>query len=1256
MALRFLNPPTNQQFYSTFPSFGKNISFQWDELRQDLQLVNPVVRGTVYENQTSKPLHDSVVSGTEWGEFDFHNKYRIFWVKADSELQVQKNTGTAAVPVWTTHLTFATDADGNLILDDFKGAIKTVLETGTNGTTFSNATRLLFNRSSGFYLTSASSDGEPVVNLTQLFGRSDRFTQATSAVEWQIAHNFNSQTTQTAIYDDNNNAIMPTVERSVTFTQPTDAAEWTITHGLGTKNIFADAYDLNGTRITDSPYLRRFEVQNSNTVAFYFDRSLRGTANIQGISHGIDKIDVSDPNTAYFYFSSARKGYAIISTGALGSQSILSALEFTDGKNLIKSTRGNWNDTLFYLSTNANGQPVVNFLHDYVNTRGDTMDGKLTITSGGFYASGGADIIGPVDVTGDFTLTGDLTTTGNHFTNGTLWVDGKVEAEAYYTTSFGDLRDHGQMTGRGDDDHTQYILVDGTRAFTGEQSMGGNKLTNLAQPTSDNDAARLTDIPAFYGVTFKLSDSSFVDNSDTLEFDISDFSMTTPASGKPRVSVTASAGNAITFAESKSSAAAHTDNYFKVDSTYFYMQGGLSNPIISLHTAPGAGLSSIDFKDGTNTISSDALNFNDERFYLSTNAAGEPVVNFIDAAFARPELQNVTSENFNAGNHTTRTSSHETLSGKNRALLVCLTEGNSIYTTPINTTSSVTYAGQEMTMVAWPQPINTLTDPIVTVWGMVNPPVGTHDVTLTRPSLYGTSVVFQSCGFYNVDQDWPFRNFEAAQTNSHTSTPSIDILTSSPDSLLFGTVGGSGADTAPISGTSGQRGVTTIAGQGYGAAVGVQNSSGKNVTDTMSWLMSSSDGHTEAVVEIAAVGAVNDSKPVPAPVYLTPDFRSDGRVPMTNALRLMDAAAVMCLTFNDDGDTGLVHSADQLEWRCGNVPMLTLSESSVDTVTLGGNCSLLIDDGSAVDASSRPALAFNPDTDTGMWQESADTLSLGAGSTEMVRLVENGATGDHINLVSSEEATDGRVGINLGDNSTRPGATLHVQGDGLFENGKVVAAGFYSTGAPGELLPVIAGSNITVAQSDAGYTVSSSAGGAITFAETESGGYSNTATTLKVNSDHFYLSSSGGDGNPILSLQPNFETGNYVAPFTTPATEWTVNHNFNSTDMFWAAYDDGDQALIPARIDVSDPNTAYFYFAETTAGRAIVGGQTVAQLIPQEPVTMQFTLRAGADDTFTLIEYSAGAWTIDTAYHRTDAGTISADVLIDGSSVTGLLA
>ncbi len=56
--------------------------------------------------------------------------------------------------------------------------------------------------------------------------------------------------------------------------------------------------------------------------------------------------------------------------------------------------------------------------------------------------------------------------------------------------------DHGSISGLGDDDHTQYILVAGTRAFTGDQSFGGNKATNVANPVSGTDAVNLQTLQA----------------------------------------------------------------------------------------------------------------------------------------------------------------------------------------------------------------------------------------------------------------------------------------------------------------------------------------------------------------------------------------------------------------------------------------------------------------------------------------------------------------------------------------------------------------------------------------------------------------------------------------------------------------------------------------------------------------------------------------------------------------------------------------
>lgn len=43
----------------------------------------------------------------------------------------------------------------------------------------------------------------------------------------------------------------------------------------------------------------------------------------------------------------------------------------------------------------------------------------------------------------------------------------------------GGVTDHGLLSGLGDDDHTQYLLTNGTRAFSGNANIGGNSITNV---------------------------------------------------------------------------------------------------------------------------------------------------------------------------------------------------------------------------------------------------------------------------------------------------------------------------------------------------------------------------------------------------------------------------------------------------------------------------------------------------------------------------------------------------------------------------------------------------------------------------------------------------------------------------------------------------------------------------------------------------------------------------------------------------------
>lgn len=66
--------------------------------------------------------------------------------------------------------------------------------------------------------------------------------------------------------------------------------------------------------------------------------------------------------------------------------------------------------------------------------------------------------------------------------------------------------DHGGLAGLGDDDHTQYLLVSGTRAMTGALDMGTFKVTNMADGTADTDAVTVRQlVNSINGIDWKES-------------------------------------------------------------------------------------------------------------------------------------------------------------------------------------------------------------------------------------------------------------------------------------------------------------------------------------------------------------------------------------------------------------------------------------------------------------------------------------------------------------------------------------------------------------------------------------------------------------------------------------------------------------------------------------------------------------------------------------------------------------------------------
>lgn len=59
------------------------------------------------------------------------------------------------------------------------------------------------------------------------------------------------------------------------------------------------------------------------------------------------------------------------------------------------------------------------------------------------------------------------------------WHDEITDMWRWTDDNAGGVTDHGDLTGKGDDDHTQYLLVSGSRAMSGGLNMGGNAITNV---------------------------------------------------------------------------------------------------------------------------------------------------------------------------------------------------------------------------------------------------------------------------------------------------------------------------------------------------------------------------------------------------------------------------------------------------------------------------------------------------------------------------------------------------------------------------------------------------------------------------------------------------------------------------------------------------------------------------------------------------------------------------------------------------------
>jgi len=73
--------------------------------------------------------------------------------------------------------------------------------------------------------------------------------------------------------------------------------------------------------------------------------------------------------------------------------------------------------------------------------------------------------------------------------------------------------------------------------------------------------------------------------------------------------------------------------------------------------------------------------------------------------------------------------------------------------------------------------------------------------------------------------------------------------------------------------------------------------------------------------------------------------------------------------------------------------------------------------------------------------------------------------------------------------------------------------------------------------------------------------------------------------------------------FVKSGNEWTVEHNFGVSPVMVQVMDGDKRVVIPDLADVSDPNTAYFYFHASVSGSVYIatGGIGAVSLVPRDP-------------------------------------------------------
>jgi hypothetical protein len=821
---------------------------------------------------------------------------------------------------------------------------------------------------------------------------------------------------------------------------------------------------------------------------------------------------------------------------------------------------------------------------------------EITIT--GSASGGGSD-------PGFYGITVAETGGGNEFTglervdfnSGSFYVTQNTRTDRaivnFRGTAGGGVTDHGALTGLSDDDHTQYTKADGTRAFSGDQSMGGNQLTNVGAPAAATDAARLADIgPGFYGITVaETGGGNEFTSLDRIDFETANFYVTQNTRTDRAI---------VSFRGSDSTAGeANTASNNAGDEGIFFQKVGVDLEFKSLTAGSNITLGSTD---DAITITGAAGGAADGGFYgINVGQTDDnPLFSGINTIkFAAGEFY-VTQ---NAPNTDETIISLRTPADDQTTGMLGVGEWR------YNTTTTAPPGDKQLRFNN--ANIPSTTELYIDYTNLANDDV-TNLLTLVRT---GTLLYFQN----RTDSSQAILITVATTTDqtdylevTYTDVQSTQqtFANNTRFALVIGAVGAvtdHGAldgladdDHTQYARTDGTRNITghqrfddtinvenAVTGEAFYLGVGgiYNDASGNVIIDPDG----AGTNYVRALRNLVAgdPGGEGNSISVGGTDYESALKASDiggANEALIHMHRHSDSLPAAMVASRARGTTN-GHSALQ----DGDAQFAIISTGRGDTTyEIGGQIRFVTDGDSPGDDNMPTRIDFHPQAPGGAGAATAAMsihpdkhVSMNAGLN-----VENIATAEAFYSPSlGEVASKSEVG---GEANT---ASNNAGDEGIF---------FQKAGVDLEFKSLTAGANITLGSTDDTITITGSAGGGggggfygVLFRESEAGGYEKKSDELQFDSNDFYMTSAG-NGKPLVSLIPIAGGSGATKAQETfgSAVEWQMSHGLSVTapGLVWSTYDDGMEAIIPKRVDMSDSATAYFYFSEAVAGTAVVIG------------------------------------------------------------------